>query len=138
MLLRRCVAYLHTPQIYRTCRGVKVGIHGLLNWTAENLYNTSFIAISLLMMILITKFEVHNKISKINSKHRANQLLIKKQRTTGNDKQTDNLDAISLSNVEYVYTFLEWRIMCTREKKFTFKLKRWLEGAQDKQLIPVA
>jgi hypothetical protein len=37
-LLRRCVAYLHTPQICGTCRGVKVGIHGLLNWTAENLY----------------------------------------------------------------------------------------------------
>jgi hypothetical protein len=29
---------LHTPQICGTCRGVKVGIHGLLNWTAENLY----------------------------------------------------------------------------------------------------
>jgi hypothetical protein len=37
-LLRRCVAYLHTPQICGTCRSVKVGIHGLLNWTAENLY----------------------------------------------------------------------------------------------------
>jgi hypothetical protein len=32
------MAYLHTPQICRTCRGVKAGIHGLLNWTAENLY----------------------------------------------------------------------------------------------------
>jgi hypothetical protein len=32
------MAYLHTPQICGTCRGVKVGIHGLLNWTAENLY----------------------------------------------------------------------------------------------------
>jgi hypothetical protein len=42
-LLRRCVAYLHTPQICGTCRGVKIGIHGLLNWTAANLYlgNTS-------------------------------------------------------------------------------------------------
>jgi hypothetical protein len=30
------VAYLHTSQICG--RGVKVGIHGLLNWTAENLY----------------------------------------------------------------------------------------------------
>jgi hypothetical protein len=36
--LRRWVAYLHTPQICGTCRGVKVGIHGLLNWTAANLY----------------------------------------------------------------------------------------------------
>jgi hypothetical protein len=25
-------------QFCGTCRGVKVGIHGLLNWTAENLY----------------------------------------------------------------------------------------------------
>jgi hypothetical protein len=32
--LRRCVAL----QICGTCCGVKVGIHGLLNWTAENLY----------------------------------------------------------------------------------------------------
>jgi hypothetical protein len=38
----RCVAYLHTPQICRACRGVKVGIHGLLNWTAENLYLGSY------------------------------------------------------------------------------------------------
>jgi hypothetical protein len=37
-LLRRCVTYLHTPQICGTCRGGKVGIHGSLNWTAENLY----------------------------------------------------------------------------------------------------
>jgi hypothetical protein len=36
--LRRCVAYLHTPQICGICRGVKVGIHGLLNWTAENFH----------------------------------------------------------------------------------------------------
>jgi hypothetical protein len=37
-LLQRCVAYLHTPQICGTCRGVKVRIYGLLNWTAKNLY----------------------------------------------------------------------------------------------------
>jgi hypothetical protein len=37
-LLRRCVAYLHTLQICCTCRSDKVGIHGLLDWTAENFY----------------------------------------------------------------------------------------------------
>jgi hypothetical protein len=36
-LLRRWVAYLHTPQICGTCHGVKVGIHGSLNLTAANL-----------------------------------------------------------------------------------------------------
>jgi hypothetical protein len=34
----RFVAYLHTSQICGVCRGVKVGIRGLLNWTAENLF----------------------------------------------------------------------------------------------------
>jgi hypothetical protein len=37
-LLPRFMAYLHTPQICGLCRGVKVGIRGLLNWTAEKLF----------------------------------------------------------------------------------------------------
>jgi hypothetical protein len=52
-LLRRCVAHLHTPQICGTCRGIKVGIHGLLNWTAENLYLGTFGSIMRQTVILL-------------------------------------------------------------------------------------